>query len=232
MMSRTWMSLETSLKTSGRHSCLPKRGQAGMPALRGHCLLACLLSLGAGCVTTSTALRPKELAPPPQSAFQVHATWENRVLMTQDVVNNGKPLLGLGGRLYLFGQELSHPVSGDGMAIVEVADVTYANAQTKPQLLERWEIDADTLKRLMRKDMIGWGYTLFLPWQTYRPDITKVQLQVRYVPAKGLPLFSPPSVIALRNEAPAVTVSQREVPASSITPSPAILPPPPVPPRP
>lgn len=193
--------------------------------------LLATMALSGGCVTTSTALRPKEAPPPPQSAFQVHATWENRVLITQDVVNNGRPLVGLGGRLYLFGQELGHPVAGDGMAIVEVADVTHANAQTKPKLIERWEIDADTLKRLLRKDMIGWGYSLFLPWQTYRPDITKVQLQVRYVPAKGMPLFSPPAVIALRNETPPVTMTQREAPASSIIPSAAILPPPPAPVR-
>ena len=163
----------------------------------------------------------------------MHTTWENHVVVTQDVVNNGRPLVGLGGRVYLFGQELGHPVPGDGMAIIEAADATHANAQTKPQLIERWEIDAETLKRLLRKDMIGWGYSLFLPWQTYRPDITKVQLQVRYVPAKGgLPLFSPPSVITLRNETPQVTMTQREVPASSLTPSMAILPPPPAPPRP
>ena len=201
-----------------------------MSSIVSMLLLAAFMCVGAGCVTTSTALRPKEGPPPPQSAYQVHATWENRVVVTQDVVNAGKPLLGLGGRLYLFGQELGHPVVGDGMVIVEVADVT--NAQNKPQLLERWEIDAETLKRLTRKDMIGWGYSLFLPWRTYRPDITKVQLQVRYVPAKGMPLFSPPSVVTLRNEQPQITTTQREVPASSLIQSSAILPPPPAPPRP
>ncbi|MCI0680643.1 MAG: hypothetical protein L0Y71_00950 [Gemmataceae bacterium] len=185
-----------------------------------------------GCVTTSTSQRPKQETPPVLPAYQVHATWENRVMITQDVVNNGKPLIGLAGRMYLFGQELGHPVGGDGMAIIELADVTHANAQNKPQLLERWEIDPATLQRLLRKDMIGWGYTLFLPWRTYRPDIAKVQMQVRYVPAKGLPLFSPPAVVTLRQEAPALAHSQRTVPASAVTPSPAILPPPPAPPLP
>ena len=213
----TWMSRMTT-------------GTGHVPANWRRGLSALLLCVAAGCVTTSTAMRPKEITPPPQPAYQVQATWENRVLMVQDVVNNGQPLLGLGGRVYLFGQELGYPVIGDGIATVEVSDVTHANAQTKPRLLERWEIDAETLRRLIRKDMIGWGYSLFLPWQTYRPDITRVQLQVRYVPAKGMPLFSPPSVVTLRNETPVVNYTQREAPASSVIPSTAILPPPPTPP--
>src|SRR5262249_541613 len=34
------------------------------------------------------------------------------------------------------------------------------------------------------------GYTLFLPWSRYSPDITKVRLKVRYQPPNGAPLFT------------------------------------------
>jgi hypothetical protein len=132
-------------------------------------------------------------------------------MVTQDVVNGGQPLSGLGGRLYLFGQELGAPVIGDGSAIIDLCDVTPETTQGKPKLLERWEIDQATLKRLARKDTIGWGYTLFLPWSTCRPEMTRVQLQVRYVPEKGLPLFSPPALISLRNDAPVTTTTTRQI---------------------
>jgi hypothetical protein len=162
----------------------------------------------AGCVITEGFHRPKEEMPT-GPVHQVHATWESRVMTTQDVLNQGAPLSGLAGRMYLFGQELGAPVGGDGIAIVDLHDVSPETTQGKPKLLERWEIDRETLKRLARKDTIGWGYTLFLPWSTYRPDVTRVQLQVRYVPEKGLPLFSPPAVIGLPNEAPVVKTARQ-----------------------
>jgi hypothetical protein len=179
--------------------------------------LGALLTLSAtlsGCVTTETVQRPKELSPPPGAISQVHAIWENRVMVTQDVVNNGAPLLGLGGRIYLFGDQVGYPQVSNGAAIVELADLTHADAQHPPKVLERWEIDKATLQRLLKKDTIGWGYTIFLPWGTYRPDITQVQLQVRYLPEKGLPLFSPPAMVALRKDGDLV-VTQRQAPASS-----------------
>ena len=33
--------------------------------------------------------------------------------------------------------------------------------------------------------MVGDGYTLFLPWETYRPEITQIKLQMAYVPHNG-----------------------------------------------
>lgn len=187
--------------------------------------LGALAGVVAGCVTTETVHRPPPEPIPTGAVHQVHAAWEGRLMVTQDVVNNGVPLIGLAGRMYLFGPQVGYPVQGDGMAIIDLHDATQANAQTKPQLLERWEIDAVTLKRLMKKDTIGWGYTLFLPWKTYRPEITKVQLQIRYVPEKGgLPLFSPPSMITLNNDTQ-INVTQRQVPAGTTPAAPAAAPP-------
>ena len=189
-----------------------------------HGLLMALICLSAGCVLTESAQRPKEQPPPTGEVHQVAADWENRIVVTPDVVNGGTPLVGLAGRLYLFGEQFGQPVLGDGMAVIELCDVARLDQQGKPQLLERWEIDRTTLKRLVKKDMIGWGYTLFLPWQTYRPDLGRVQLQVRFLPDKGLPLFSPPSLVALRND-PQLTVTQRLAPAESVTRTGATLPP-------
>src|SRR5262249_19841415 len=55
----------------------------------------------------------------------------------------------------------------------------------------------DTLRRLLKKDRIGWGYTLFLPWSTYRPEVTQVRLRVCYQPAQGSPIYAAESSTSL-----------------------------------
>ena len=177
----------------------------------------CLLTLAAatGCVHTCGFCRPKPEQPPVGPAHQVHAAWENRVMVTQDVVNGGVPLVGIAGRLYLFGQEIGYPVIGEGSAVIDLYDVTPETTQGTPKMLERWEIDRDTLRRLARKDDIGWGYTLFLPWNTYDPKIGRVQLQARFLPDKGLPLYSKANVVAFRSDQPQVTLTTRQVPVTS-----------------
>jgi len=67
--------------------------------------------------------------------------------------------------------------------------------------------------------MIGWGYTLFLPWPDYKPDVTRIQLRVRFEPAKGgLAMYANSEPMTLDNglnKAPVVTNSdQLLVPAN------------------
>ena len=67
-------------------------------------------------------------------------------------------------------------------------------------LLEEWRIDKDTLKRLYKKDIVGHGYTLFLPWASCRPEVTKVHLTVRYDPAGGgSPLYAPTAPLTVEH---------------------------------
>jgi hypothetical protein len=174
----------------------------------------------AGCVTTQSWFRPKEAPPPVGPVLQVQAAWENKVMVTQDIVNNGTPLVGIAGRLYLFGQEAGHPLLGEGSAVIDLYDVTPETTQGAPKLLERWEVDRETLRRLARKDMIGWGYTLFLPWNTHRPEINRVQLQVRYLPDKGLPLYSRANTVALRGDPAITATSQKVVPVAKTSAAP------------
>jgi hypothetical protein len=74
---------------------------------------------------------------------------------------------------------------------VDLFDETAGPAQVQ---LERWTFDPLTLKRLLRKDIIGWGYTLFLPWSTYRPEIAVVRLKLCYQPKNGSPLYAESAV--------------------------------------
>jgi hypothetical protein len=109
----------------------------------------------------------------------------------------------LTGRLYLFGPQIDYPLAGDGSLIVELyaasppaqpSPTSAAQPSSPPpaelQRLERWELDKATLHKLLRKDPIGWGYTLFLPWGSYRSDLTQVKLRVCYQPQRGTPLYA------------------------------------------
>jgi hypothetical protein len=101
---------------------------------------------------------------------------------------------GIVGRVYLFGKDIAFPLQADGSLYVELAEID--NGQ--PKVLEQWSIDALTMAKLQRKDAIGAGYSLFLPWGTYRPDISHVQLRVAFQPAKGgTPLYGAPSSVVL-----------------------------------
>jgi hypothetical protein len=186
-----------------------------------------LAGLVGGCASTGSSVSLKPAIPPaPGNPYQVHAAWENRIMVTPDVVNNGRQLVGLSGRIYLFGEEIGHPMAGDGGAVVELCDLGKLDPKGNPELLERWVIDKENLKRLLKKDTIGWGYTVFLPWNSYRPDIGKVQLQVRYLPDKGMPLYSPPAVVALHGETQ-LTISHRQLAPPPMMPPSSVAPPPP-----
>lgn len=158
-----------------------------MRCRRGLSMLAALFAaLPAGCAATDWALSGSMKAPPP---VHVVATWKNSVFYTPDPANNGKMSPGLAGRIHLFGSDLKHPMLGDGGLAVELDDDT----GKEPVPLERWEIDAATLKRLEKRDLIGWGYTVYLPWTKKVPDasqLSKVRLRVRYQPTGGSPLFT------------------------------------------
>jgi len=60
---------------------------------------------------------------------------------------------------------------------------------TRERPLEEWRIDRESLKKLEHRDAIGLGYTLFLPWEGYKPELNHVRLRVCYVPVKGTPLY-------------------------------------------
>lgn len=164
-------------------------------------VLAAALLAGSGCVALDNLL-PKTDAPPTGQVCQIVAAWNKEVMTAPDTVNGGRPLPGLTGRLYLFGTQIDYPLAGDGNLIVELYAPTppapnaarpdapaTPTAPAEPQRIERWELDKDTLHKLLRKDPIGWGYTLFLPWATYRPDLTQVKLRVCYIPRGGTPLY-------------------------------------------
>jgi len=145
------------------------------------------------------SLVPGQSDRPTGAICQVAATWKNDVLFTPDPTHGGNPIPGLAGRLYLFGPEMGTPLIGDGTLIVDLFDEANPKKDDNgnPTPLEEWRIDKETLRRLERRDVVGWGYTLFLPWATYKPEITQVHLKVCYQPAKGMPYYAYSSPMTL-----------------------------------
>lgn len=175
-----------------------------------------ILTLLCGCVTTGSLLHPPD-KPPIGTPSQVVATWSKEIISTPDPANRGAPVLGLAGRIHLFAaDESGHPILGDGCLVVDLFDDAPMASGQAPVMLEEWRFDKDTLKRLAKRDFVGWGYTVFLPWGSYRPDIRHIHLRVRYDPAKGIPVYSESSTMAVAHPymggTPARTLAGRSTP--------------------
>jgi hypothetical protein len=163
-------------------------------------ILGVIAFLASGCLGLEQFLDKADL-PPAGKVCQIVATWHKEVVFAPDVVHNGIPQPGITGRLYLFGPQIDFPLTGDGSLIVDLytpveklADPAEKSAAPNPagqmRLLEQFRLDKVALGQLLNKDTIGWGYSLFLPWGTYKPEITQIRLRVRYDPKQGTPLFT------------------------------------------
>jgi hypothetical protein len=171
---------------------------------------ACLLLLS-GCVHFDLQSWSSD-EPAPHEVCQVVSTWTPEVLFLPDPTKGGAPGPGLTGRVYLFGPEVKTPLTGKGTLTVDLYDDAPLAEGKAPVLLEEWRFDRATLKRLCRKDAIGRGYTLFLPWGTYRPELTHIHLQIRYDPPEGPPVLGQSSPLVLNRGLSAATqVSHRQV---------------------
>ena len=145
---------------------------------------------------------------PAGEALQVITMWQNYVAITQDTQNQGQPLQGVAGRVFFTGGDGGHFFQALGRITVTLREVK-ADGQPSDKT-EVWKIDGHTLQTFLRKDGLGWGYTLFLPWSTMRPDVKRVEMQVKFEPLNGnsygSPLYSQPSKITFRQDPGAAPV--------------------------
>src|SRR5262245_15908433 len=154
-------------------------------------LVAVLLSGLSGCVTMGLTAGP--VAVKKDGPCRVVVRWLNEVRFAPDTTKGGQLTPGIVGRVYLFGQDVGVPLEGDGALHVELADAS----QTPPKQLEQWDMDATTVRQLLRKDPFGQGYSIFLPWATFRPDLTRVEMKLAYQPKQGPTLYATPAVVVL-----------------------------------
>jgi hypothetical protein len=140
---------------------------------------------------TSTKLAAPTPKPPPPStekagqATRVAPAWDNRVDLGADPLKGGAPQPCLKGRVYLFGQDEAYPLTVPGMFMIDLYDHTPRNGQVNPKQLDFWMFHPEALEKLVKEDRFGKGYSLYLPWKNYSPELKSVALLVRFVPLKG-----------------------------------------------
>jgi hypothetical protein len=117
---------------------------------------------------------------------QVVTTWNNKVVYAPDPTRGGSPTSGLMGRLYLFGADGGTPLMADGKIVVDLFDLS----EETPRMLEQWNIDNETLGKLKKDDVFGMGYSIFLPWSTYKSNIQAINLILKYEPPVGKAIIS------------------------------------------
>lgn len=151
-----------------------------------------------GCVSTLSWDDLFKDHPPTGKISTMAAKWESRVFSAPDIARQGQPGPCLAGRLYLFGPEIGTPLAGNGHVKVDMLVEGIVNEQGQPViapgcgkkiLWETWNFSEDVLKIGLRKDIIGWGYTILLPWGNYHPAINNVELVVTYTPQEGIPMY-------------------------------------------
>jgi len=152
---------------------------------------------GLGCRTIERCKEACGVEPVACGPMRLAVTWNNQVTTTPDPSQGGKSIIGIAGRIYLFDDKLNQVQPPDGTATVTMYDHTTIDAGGQAKRLETWEFDAVSLKRLLKEDLFGWGYTLFLPWGSYRPDLTKVHVQVVYNPVVGDPIHAGGQTVTL-----------------------------------
>jgi hypothetical protein len=165
-------------------------------------VLALAMMMLTGCMggTSSEFFSGKPQAPPAEGICEVATIWKNEVVYTPDPTRGGRNIPGIAGRLYFYGEKRDFSRMADGAVVVDLYDMTHPDPQVNMPPLEEWRIDKVTLQKLFRQDTIGWGYTVFLPWSTYRPDLTHIELRVRFESGKGLPIYAQSEPMTLNSD--------------------------------
>jgi hypothetical protein len=192
------------MKTIDSRSLPSRRSFLGTVALGLLAALGGCDTTGAFVVSNAPSDVPADAPGYTEQPCQVMGRWETGVRSTPDPAHNGAPVAGIAGRVYLFGPEVKYPLVGNGSITVALFDDARPPGPQGPVPVYQWNFDAGTLRRLLRRDVIGWGYTLFLPCLPACPQddvqrMAHVTLTVRYDQEKCATLFADPAKVTLTN---------------------------------
>ena len=138
----------------------------------------------------------------PGEAARLTAAFSNKVIYAPDPTRGGDPVPGLLGRLYVFSTDEAVPIVADGELVVDVWDNSPKINGGKPKLLEVWHLDAEAFAKFRKRDIIGEGYSIFLPWSTYNIDVRQINVIVRYTGKDGRVLMTPPETLSVDHAPP------------------------------
>jgi hypothetical protein len=201
----------------GQHSAVSRLGG------RGWALLAATMLLAAapGCVTTATSLMHPFRAPDTVPVNDVLVTWNNHIHTVPDCVNQGRPLPGLVGQVYLVNSLTKQMLEARGNILVDVFDASDPTPGAEPVWLYHNAFDPAALMQLKGKDRYGSPcYTLFLPWPENKAVPAKVRMNLAYSADKRYAIYAEPATINLRGES---SFQQVEVRSREVMPPGAVL---------
>ena len=164
-------------------------------------MCACLLS-SAGCQSLGDMnfFGWGEEKAPTKKPTQLYALWQEGVDVQLDNRQGGMAVPGFAGRVIFQSPSagrFSETVAVEGTLLVSLyADGPQQNPQ---QPLETWTIKPEHMPQLLKKDLAGWGYALWLPWNTYNPAIRSGRLTVQFTTKEGDVLRGEPSQLLLQN---------------------------------
>lgn len=134
-----------------------------------------------------------------ETGYELFTMWNNQIHVTQDTENGFRPLPGLAGRFLIFRKGSDQAADAAGEVLVMIHDMSKPAPGVAPPLLTHCRFDPIALKQLKRKQKDGDGYTLFIPWENYRPDLTTVQIQLIFYPKGGQPIHATPELVRLQS---------------------------------
>ncbi|HQR09549.1 MAG TPA: hypothetical protein PLN21_22195 [Gemmatales bacterium] len=167
--------------------------------LMGFAGVFALLMGNLGCQSMSFTAPWTESAPI-GNPTEVVAIWQDGVDVQLDANHGGLPIPGFAGRVVFM--QSSNGQSGQSVLVngpVKILLYDDRPVQGPPEPLETWTIKPEHLPLLVKKDMMGWGYSIWLPWNTYRKDIQNVKMTVEYTDAAGNKLLSVPGSIQIHD---------------------------------
>jgi hypothetical protein len=155
------------------------------------CQIAVLVTI---CIAVAVPRAVADVPTPQRSDLAVgrpteaHVYWMNTIQMVPDPTRDGMPGPGLVGRMFLFSSD-GKPITCDGTVMVKLYNEQPADGSIGHEI-ERWIIDKANLAKMIEKDIVGYGYTMYLPTDTCNSRVTKVHMNVTFTPEKGNPLYS------------------------------------------
>jgi len=158
---------------------------------------ALLVVVLAGCQTPPTRTAAKPAPPSREPISQIVVLWSEAVLRQDNV-----PIQqGFAGKVYLFGADSVQPVTAPGKFTIYAYDDTNQSTRNvvdpsvKPT--RTWELDESQLRHLVKKDAVGWSYSLWLPLGLPEATHRNYSLIVTFTPEGGRPVFGDSSVVNL-----------------------------------
>lgn len=133
------------------------------------------------------------------SVAEVASMWADGIDVRGDPAHGGVLTPGFAGRVYLFGPNTQGSMAADGTFTVQLFD-DMQPPSNPPAPREVWFIDQESLQRICKKDALGWGYDLWLPWGNFSSKIRKVSLVVIYKSKDGKEVWSGSTLITIPDQ--------------------------------